>query len=220
MMKLLVAADVHSNLEALGVLPKGKLIFCGDFIGYGANPNQVVESLEKRDMEAVIGNHDKAGLTGEVSGMNPFAATAALWTFKQLSKQNRQFLLNLPEKKELEIEGKRILVVHGSPRDPLNEYLTEPGLIKRLLKVLPYDIILFGHTHIPVMIREGDKLALNPGSIGQPRDGDPKASWAELELPNTEARIQKKEYDVKTAASKILEADLPPVLAERLYGGW
>ena len=220
MRKLIITADIHSNLEALEKLPAGKVLCCGDLVGYGANPNEVVEMVSGADWSCVMGNHDWASLTKEVGGMNSFAKEACLWTFNQLTPNNRKYLAGLPRTKTLEIEGKSILVVHGSPRDALNEYIFNPETAKKLLKAIPHDILLFGHTHMPMVVRADDKVAINPGSVGQPRDDDPRLSYAEIRFPSLEVRVVRKSYDLEKAAKKIISAGLPPVLAERLYGGW
>jgi putative phosphoesterase len=220
MKKLIITADIHSNLEAFEKLPAGKVICCGDLVGYGADPNQVVDSITGADWTCVMGNHDWAALTKETTGMNSFGKESTLWTFNQISPKSRKFLAGLPRTKILEIEGKSILVVHASPRDALHEYLFNPETVKMILKAIPQDILIFGHTHLPMVIREGDKLALNPGSVGQPRDDNPRASYAILRFPSLDVKIERKEYDIEKAANKIMSAGLPPILAERLYGGW
>ena len=136
MKKLVITADIHANLEALDKLPAGKVICCGDLVGYGADPNIVVEMISGADWTCAMGNHDWAALTKETKGMNSFAKESALWTFNQISPNNRKYLAGLPRTKILEIEGKSILVVHGSPRDALNEYIFNPETVKMLLKAI------------------------------------------------------------------------------------
>jgi putative phosphoesterase len=220
MKKLIITADIHSNLEAFQELPPGKVICCGDFVGYGADPNRIVELVSTSDWTCVMGNHDWAALTKETKNMDSFAKESALWTFNQISPSSRKFLAGLPRTKILEIEEKSILVVHASPRNALHEYVFNPETVKMLLKAIPQDILLFGHTHVPMVVRDGEKLAINPGAVGQPRDDDPRSSYAELRFPSLKVDIIRKKYDIEKTAQKIMNAGLPPVLAERLYGGW
>lgn len=219
-MKYLVLADIHSNLEALNKVPSGKVLCCGDFVGYGADPNTVIDQVNDPDWTCVLGNHDWAALTQDIQGMNPFAAEAALWTFQHLTSTSRKFLTGLTRSKVLEIEGKKILIVHGRPGDELTGYLYKEEEAKQLLKNLEYDLILVAHTHVPMIVEYKGKMLINPGSVGQPRDGDPRASWMELELPSMKVRLVRREYSVEAAAKKIMNAGLPPVLGERLYQGW
>ncbi len=220
MEKLIITADIHSNLEAFEKIPAGKILCAGDLVGYGADPNEVVEAVAGSDWTCVMGNHDWASLTKETTNMNSFAQEAALWTFQQLNSSSRKYLTGLPKTRTIEIEGKTILLVHASPRDPLNEYLYKPETVKQLLKTMKQDILIFGHTHTPMLVREGNKIAINPGSVGQPRDDNPKLSYVELTLPSLEVKIIRKTYKIEKAANKIIRAGLPPILAERLYEGW
>lgn len=220
MQKIIITADIHSNLEAFQKLPPGKTISAGDLIGYGANPNEVIEAITGADWTCTLGNHDWAGLTKETGTMNTFATEAALWTFDQLTPASRKYLTSLPKTLALEIEGKKLLIAHGSPRDPLNEYLYTEDKIKTLLKNSAYDILITGHTHLPLIVEHKGKLAINPGSVGQPRDNNPALSYAELTLPDMTVKIVRKPYDLEKAAEKILNAGLPPVLAQRLKEGW
>ncbi len=220
MERLILTADIHANLEAFEELPPGKVICAGDLVGYGADPNEVIEAVSRSDWISVMGNHVWAALTKETGNMNSFAKEAALWTFQQLNPASRKYLTGLPTSRTLEIEGKKILVVHGSPRDPLNEYLYDQAAIKTILKTLPHDVLIHGHTHLPSVIKQGDKIAINPGSVGQPRDDNPRLSCMELILPTLEIKMIRKTYEIKRAADKIVKAGLPPILAERLYEGW
>ncbi|MEM2907917.1 MAG: metallophosphoesterase family protein [Candidatus Hadarchaeales archaeon] len=222
-------ADVHSNLTAfravLEHMPKvDELICAGDLVGYGAKPNEVVALARERDILSVLGNHDYSAVTRDVSGFNPAAARAALWTAEKLSEENAAYLRRLPERLELKRAGRRIYVVHGSPRDPIFEYVF-PDISNRelaeLMRDVDADVIVLGHTHMPMRRLVHGKLVLNPGGVGQPRDRDPRASYMVLKLgKEVEVEHERVEYDVAQEAKQIEAVGLPRELAIRLYFGW
>lgn len=227
--KIGVIADPHSNLQALEAvledMPKvDKIICAGDLVGYGAQPNEVVEIAKTKGIPTVMGNHDHAAVRGDVSSFNPYAAKAVLWTSEALDDENREFLKNLPLKSEFREEGWGIYMVHGSPRRPLTEYIF-PGIsnqaLVRLTKGINVDVIILGHTHVPLKRRIMGKLIINPGSVGQPRDRDPQASYMMLKL-GREINVEHKRvpYSIEEATQKIREASLPEELATRLNFGW
>ena len=228
-MKLGIIADIHSNLTALKAVLKhmprvDSLICAGDLVGYAAEPNEVVELVSEKGIPTVMGNHDYAAVTGDVSSFNPWAARAALWTADKLKRENVGYLRKLPEHMNFEFGGKRVYVVHGSPRDPLFEYVF-PDVSNRVLAELTRDIeadvVIIAHTHVPMVREVMGKLILNPGGVGQPRDRDPRASYAVLTLDGEiEARVERVEYDIEDAARKIAQAGLPSELGTRLYFGW
>ncbi|MEM2890575.1 MAG: metallophosphoesterase family protein [Candidatus Hadarchaeum sp.] len=228
-MKIGLISDIHSNLAAfkavLSDMPKVDGIICiGDLVGYGAEPNEVVKLARSKGVRVVMGNHDYATVTKDVRGMNDRAATAALWTADVLSQENRDYLASLPHHLEFNFKGQRIYAVHGSPRDPLGEYVF-PDFSNRdlaeVVKGVEADVIVLGHTHIPMNRMVLGKTIINPGGVGQPRDRDPRASYAVLDL-GKEAKIhfRRVEYDVESAAEKIKAAGLPEELATRLFFGW
>lgn len=240
-MKYAVLSDIHGNLEALeAVLADVEAwapdaVFClGDFVGYGPDPNACVARLRQVIAAAVAGNHDLAAL-GEldVSVFNPLAAAAIRWTQAQLSAESRAFLADLPER----IERDGFLAVHGSVRDPIEEYILDPETADRSFHADPFRICAVGHTHVPaVFMKHNDgvrggllsadsplpidpaaRYIINAGSVGQPRDGDPRAAY--LRLDDTSARLVRLEYPVERTQEKMLAAGLPPALAERLAYG-
>ena len=221
-------SDVHSNLEALeSVLERigAREIYClGDVVGYGASPNEVVDLLKVRGATMVIGNHDVAALTYNVSEFNSRAAVAAIWTAKQLTRENREFLLALPREKRLDLAGAKAYMTHGSPDDNLWEYVypgTHSELFGYYLRRLAVRVIALGHTHVPFAWKGPEGTVFNPGSVGQPRDSDPHASFAVLSVDGEEMRVEhhRVRYDVETSAKKILASGLPDALARRLYTG-
>lgn len=228
-MRIGVIADPHSNLAALQAvlkqMPKVDDIICaGDLVGYGAEPNEVIDLINKRKVQAVLGNHDYGAITRDVAGFNPFAAKAVLWTADNLGKDNVKYLRGLREELTLNYGSRRVHVVHGSPRDHLYEYVL-PDLPNRelleLTRNVNADVIILGHTHLPMQRVIQGKLVINPGGVGQPRDRDPKASYMIMTLDDeVSVKQERVEYDIERTAKKIEAAGLPSELATRLYFGW
>jgi len=228
-MRIGIIADPHSNLAAfqavLKHMPKVDDIICaGDLVGYGAEPNEVTDLARRKDIRTVLGNHDYGAISRDVAGFNPFAARAVLWTADNLSEEKVKYLRGLREELTLTYGSRRIYVVHGSPRDPLFEYVF-PDLPNRellgLMRKVDADVIVLGHTHVPMQRVIQGKLILNPGGVGQPRDRDPRASYMLLTLDDEiSVRHERVEYDIEETAKKIEAAGLPSELATRLYFGW
>ncbi len=228
-MRIGLIADVHSNLQAFRAviedMPRlDKTICAGDLVGYAAEPNEVVNLAKSKRFLTVMGNHDHAALTRDVRGFNPIAAKAALWTADKLTAENARFLSKLPARLELKLGKHRIYVVHGSPRDPLSEYVF-PDIpnyeLARIVQDLDADVVILGHTHVPMNRMILGKLVINPGSVGQPRDRDPRASYAILTLgKKIKVEHRRVEYDPRKTAEKIKAAGLPEELAARLFFGW
>jgi len=228
-MKVAVISDIHSNLEAfravLKDMPRCDLILCaGDLVGYAAEPDEVVKLAASKGVKAVMGNHDYASLTRDTAWFNRIAAQAAEWTHERLAPGSRKFLSSLPTRLELKVEGWRIYMVHGSPRDPLNEYLfpdVSNAELAEATKETDADIVILGHTHVPMKRMILGKLVINPGGVGQPRDRDPRASYAVLSIgKEVEVEYRRVNYDFKTTADKIRKAGLPEELGTRLFFGW
>jgi putative phosphoesterase len=227
-MKIGLIADPHSNLAAfkavLEDMPRVDQIICvGDLVGYAAEPNEVIDLVRSKRIQAVMGNHDYAAVTRDVRGFNSLAAQAALWTADKLSKENVKFLSNLPTQLRLDLK-KKIYVVHGSPRDHLNEYVFPDYSNRELARAIEgvdAEVVVLGHTHVPMKRMIMGKLIVNPGSVGQPRDRDPRASYAVLTLgEEVGVTYRRTEYDVEVTAGKIKLEGLPEELAARLFFGW
>lgn len=234
-----VISDIHGNLEALQAVladipTEARDIYClGDVIGYGANPNECCELVRDQGMLTISGNHDLAVAdnTTDLSWFNPVAAAAVEWTRKQLTKDNVEFLLTRPRM----MQNHEALFVHGSIRDP-DEYILNTDIAKENLALLISDypdipLCFFGHTHVKAIsppphdpvgpntfdLSSGGPYLVNPGSVGQPRDGDTFASYVLVDGQRVTYRFV--EYDIQRAQAKIREAGLPDVLAERLALG-
>ncbi|MEM3737002.1 MAG: metallophosphoesterase family protein [Candidatus Bathyarchaeia archaeon] len=232
-MRILIISDVHSNLEALQAVfaeVRGvDMVFnLGDLVGYGADPNGVIELIKSLDVEliSILGNHDYAVISGDIEGMNVHAAQAALWTRRVLSEENKVFLKQLELNKKLNLKGLGFYLVHGSPRNPLIEYVYPTfsrEILASYLRETQASVLLLGHTHIPMRSEFNDPpgTVLNPGSVGQSRDGIPNASCALINLEEGQTGFQhiRVNYEVEKPANKILNAGLPSILAYRLYLG-
>ncbi len=239
-MRIAVVSDVHSNLVALdAVLVHAGAVdgvwHLGDIVGYGPDPNGVVARLAEVGAAGVRGNHDAAATGGlEIEQFNPEARAAMDWTRAAIDEASRAWLAALPAVRQ---DGDMTLV-HGSPRDPTWEYLTTTSIARGSFEALSTPHGLNGHTHIPVAFvldgdriaavrpRDGDSLSLagtrvllNPGSVGQPRDGDPSASYLILEPEAARATWHRVAYDVATVQAAMTDAGLPARLAARLAHG-
>lgn len=224
-MRVAVISDIHSNLQALDAVmteldsdPPDAVLCAGDIVGYGANPNECCEIVSRRCDKIVVGNHDLSALTGDTYLMNPYAARASVWTSAALSRVSRSFLESLPREERLGLGGARIAMYHGSPRS-VSEYVYEDDLEGLPLDEIQAEIVIMGHTHVPYVRKLGRVLAVNPGSVGQPRDSDPRASFAVLEPAAGRCLIRRLDYDTEGAAKAIISAGLPQLLAERLFCG-
>ncbi|RMF91689.1 MAG: metallophosphoesterase [Methanobacteriota archaeon] len=219
-MELALISDVHSNLPALEAVLEDaghrEIFCCGDIVGYNPFPREVVELLQKRGVKAIRGNHDHAVATGDTGWLNPYAAAAAEWTMAVLRESDAEFLRSLPEG----YADRRFKAFHGSPRDPLYEYVygdTPDAVLESFLG--EGGILFLGHTHIPFVRRLKEGIVLNPGSVGQPRDGDPRAAYAVVDIERGEVELRRVPYDIDLVAERIIESGLPERLAKRLYLG-
>jgi predicted phosphodiesterase len=251
-MKIGLLSDIHSNLEALAVILQNlehekvnQLYCCGDIVGYGPNPNECIELLKQHRALCVQGNHDAAAIRrADLARFNKAGRLAIQWTWKQLSLDSKAFLEQLPTVRQVEIEGICASLIHGSPIDPLWGYMfrrRDVYLSFRLTENKPH-MQLFGHTHVPALfaiqqndvrrqsaqgerrlpLEEETRYYLNPGSVGQPRDGNWRAGFCVLELEDTQSlRVQfrRVEYEVEKTRQKIMRAGLPKELGIRLLSG-
>jgi diadenosine tetraphosphatase ApaH/serine/threonine PP2A family protein phosphatase len=245
-MRYLVVSDIHANIEALNAVldaaPPGTwdaFVVLGDLVGYGAEPNAVVDKVRELAPLAVIrGNHDKAACgLDDGSNFNQIARYAAEWTGDTLTPDNREYLRSLPSG-PLAIDD-RVEICHGSPFDE-DHYIFDAHDAKRALDSARHTVCLFGHTHLPVIfaadgnrfrgvVPDDDDLTLplqddvrylvNVGSVGQPRDGDPRAAFAIYDSDGPAIQLRRVPYPVQIAQRKISRAGLPQSLANRLAIG-
>lgn len=227
-MKLAFVSDIHSNLPALEAVLEAlsqrgiEKIYCaGDIVGYNAFPNKTVKRLGEEDVAAVRGNHDEAVLTDTPSNFNIPAKRAVDWTRRNLSEGPMKYLEGLKYEMRREIGGAEIYITHGSPGDNLNEYVHEEEVTNRRISSwfdTGPDIIVLGHTHQQFTQYVGDTLVVNPGSVGQPRDGDPRAAFAAYDTETGDIELCRVEYAIEKTADRT-QSVLPRKLADRLYEG-
>jgi len=219
MNRIAVISDIHANLPALEAVlhyvekQGAETILCaGDVIGYNAFPNEVVRLLKEKDVMCISGNHDQHLITGDYSNFNSVAAASLRWTASVVDRETMEFLRALPETlKYLDIS-----VYHGSPEDP-ERYVFEDMVSAEMTDISGTRITVLGHTHVPFILRFGLKAVLNPGSVGQPRDGDPRASC--IIIDGREMKICRVTYDIESVVRKNREALLPEAISERLAMG-
>lgn len=229
MEKIGVIADPHANLDALEAvlddMPRVDRIICaGDLVGYGPQPNEVIDLVRSKDILSVMGNHDYAVASEDFSSLSDIAAKGARWTRDELEKNNLDFLKKLPEKTEIEAEDHEVFMAHGTPRNPLKEYLypeTSNRALVKMTQEADTDVIVLGHTHIPLEQKIQGKLVINPGAVGQPRDRNPKAGYMVLKLGRKMELIRERvSYDFEATEKKINDAGLPEKFGTRLHFGW
>ena len=239
-MRIAVLSDIHANLPALEAVlaDAGKvdaIWHLGDVVGYGPDPDGVVARLREVGAVGVRGNHDAAAAGGnEIDWFNPDARRAMQWTREAISQPTLEWLRALPERRTID----DVELVHGSPREPIWEYVTSTAVARANLLVLGTTIGLHGHTHVPVAwIEDGDRVLgmrpdpaaplelggrralVNPGSVGQPRDGDPDASYAVFEPEVGRISWGRVAYDVGAVQRAMRDARLPAALSARLSVG-
>ncbi len=250
-MKLLILSDVHGNrfgLEAVLADARGQydaLLCLGDVVGYGAHPNECCEILREAGAISLSGNHDAAALNLiDIEWFNDVAASAILWTRRELTPDNAQWLRELPGARAF--PEWNLQAVHGSLREPWEEYILDVSAAMATMRLMTYNLCFFGHTHRAIVycvqvdgdghligrefeqaalpqggafdLEEGWRFLVNPGSCGQPRDGNPQARYAILDFEGT-VEIKALDYDWHAARRAILDAGLPAVLGDRLLHG-
>ena len=245
-MKVAVISDIHANLPAFEAVlaeidrdPPDELWCLGDVVGYGAQPNECTRIVAERADLCLAGNHDLAALSAlDISSFSPAAAEAALWTRGQLDDDSRAYLESL----KTTDESRDVAIYHASPRDPIWEYVLWPEQAGECIARQATRVAMVGHSHVALCFRadddgdvdatQGAQVAagttldvseggwlLNPGSVGQPRDGDPRAAWFTLDTEAWTAAYERVEYPIDKAAESIIEAGLPEHLGRRLAVG-
>jgi predicted phosphodiesterase len=234
-------SDVHANLEALEAVfadidkqSVHNIYFLGDAVGYGANPNECTSLIKQNSDLAIAGNHDHAALgITDISVFNERAAEAIMWTFEVMNEETSKYLEKQPFTRE--IEDQNVFLAHGSPYEPKDWlYVLNMDDVERSLEAQESRICLVGHSHRPfvaektsegelmihpmwVQLTEGSRYVINVGSVGQPRDRDPRACY--LIIDDDMAELRRVEYDIPTTQRKILDAGLPEQLARRIALG-
>lgn len=242
-MKILIISDIHANFTALEAVlaDAGKVdaVWClGDLVGYGPDPNECVERIAQLpNFLCILGNHDAAALQHiEMDTFNPEARAAILWTQQKLNAANLAFLQSLPERVTVE----HVTLVHGSPRQPVWEYLLDTRTATANFEYFETPYCLVGHSHLPMVYYLAEeslsarlivsedttqlvltpRAILNPGSVGQPRDRDPRAAYAILDLEEYTWEWRRAAYNIPDVQARMKEAHLPDRHIQRLAAGW
>jgi predicted phosphodiesterase len=240
-----IIADIHSNLEALravlDILKRqniDRFLCLGDIVGYGANPNECIEEVRNLEAESIIGNHEWGVIHPEIrSFFNPVAKQAIEWTERELSNENQDYLAHLGVVKETNLFS----MVHSTLYEPTQwYYIISPEEAELNFPLMKKEIVFFAHSHqaviyskhrdenckgfaLPeggkILLKRGYRYLINPGSVGQPRDGNPQASFGIYDTESRTVQIKRCNYDINKAREKILKAGLPSFLAERLVYG-
>lgn len=220
-MRIGLIADVHANVVALQAVLEDMgqvdIILCaGDIVGYNPYPNETVKLLKKYKVKCVRGNCDNAVITGDTTWFNPVANQTIKWTISHLTRESMRFLETLPA--HIDLNG--LTVTHGGP-NRLSELVYENDHERFCRAFDPFEVsvVVFGHTHMPLEEVCGDKIILNPGSVGQPRDGDPRACYGIYDSETRKFEIRRVAYDYKKVQDAIKEAGLPQLMADRLAYG-
>jgi predicted phosphodiesterase len=237
-----IFSDIHSNLEALSAVLDAyssesidQYLCVGDVVGYGANPAECINEINKPSIITVAGNHDWAACDLiKLHSFNPEAKDAVLWTKQALDEKDKDFLKGL----DIFYKNPDLTLVHGTLDSPRNfDYLTDNYGAWRTFKVLETKVCFVGHTHVAgtfvkfgsseilyiddetIQVEEGRRYIVNCGSVGQPRDSDPRASYCIYDTQKNTVQIKRIAYDVEAAGKRIVDAGLPVFLAERLKTG-
>jgi putative phosphoesterase len=234
--RIAVITDIHGNLPALEASLQAidaigvDAVYCGgDLVGYGPYPNEVCRLIEERRVATIYGNYDYAigrdlhdcGCAYVTQHDRELGQQSVAWTLANTNQHAKEFMRALPFDLRFELGEQRVRLVHGSPRK-VNEYLFEDKparLYERLAGLAECDVLLFGHTHKPWIQSYGGVLFVNCGSVGKPKDGDPRAGFALLELEATgqvRATIERVDYDAEAVAREVAAAGLPGEYAEKL----
>jgi predicted phosphodiesterase len=242
-MRYAILADIHANLVALTAVLKdideqGNIdeIWClGDIVGYGPEPTECIRMVQERKIVCISGNHD-LGVTGqlELDFFNPAAAQACRWTMEKLNPVDIRYLEDLPKT----LKKGQFTLAHGSPREPSTEYILTAAIAERNFDYFDTQYCLVGHTHIPEAYKKEEagaapialvpeiglvmiehRIIINPGAVGQPRDGDPRASYGIYESEGQMFRLHRIEYDVRATQDKMVAVGLPIQLVARLEEG-
>jgi putative phosphoesterase len=226
--RILVVSDIHANWPALAAIdePHDVCLMLGDLVDYGPDPTPCVRWSIEHAHHAIRGNHDH-GVAQNVpvdgdSGYRYLTRVSRAMQWAALGPEERRYLLQLPLTRRVTLDGRRFLLVHATPRDPLDEYLMKnPEAWARRVETADADIVCVGHSHMQFNLVAGETVVLNPGSVGQPRDGDPRAAYAIIEDGRIE--LKRVEYPVEETVARIEATALPDrakqLLAEALRNG-
>jgi putative phosphoesterase len=220
-MRILVLGDIHGNHSALQAItePHDACLCVGDLVDYGPEPGPCIDWVRNHALACVRGNHDHgAAQNVEVQGAAGFryltAATRPL-TVAGMTAEQRRFLAELPTSQMLTLDDKRFLLVHASPRDPMDEFApADVAFWEARLAKLEVDFVCVGHTHQPYALQVGNVTVINPGSVGLSRDGDPRASYAVIE--NGEVQLKRVDYPIEETVQAVMASGMRPMAKKML----
>ncbi len=242
-MRVLVISDIHANLTALETVIKeaGNVdaVWClGDLVGYGPDPNECVETIRQLpNLTCIVGNHDAAALKQiDIDTFNPEARSALVWTRNTLSSVNKVFLTNLVDL----VVWENVTLAHGSPRQPIWEYILDVRTATQNFDFFTTSLCFIGHTHLPAIYAYSDsntfaslslpepnqrislpkRAIVNPGSVGQPRDRDPRAAYAIFNTNSNLWEYHRVSYDIQAVQERMNKVGLPEKHIQRLSAGW
>jgi diadenosine tetraphosphatase ApaH/serine/threonine PP2A family protein phosphatase len=238
-MKIAIISDIHSNLEALRTtfdyIGENNIeeVYClGDIVGYGPNPNECVDLIRERCNVFLMGNHDYAAVSmADIEYFNDYAKASVFWTRELLSKDNLDFLKNMP----FQYEDEEFLLVHSSPSNPSHwHYILSHEVARMEMQYFKQPICFIGHSHVQVVYSKdkvfrqspikletkSQKYIINVGSVGQPRDGDEKLCFGVYDTEQNKFEHVRLNYSINTTYEKIIKSGLPVFLAERLLKGY
>jgi len=213
-MRILVVSDIHANWPALAAInePHDFAICLGDLVDYGPDPKLCVRWAMEHARYSIRGNHDHGvaqgvSVRGE-SGYRYLTRVTRPLMWEALDLDERRYLLQLPLTSRFNLGGRRFLLVHGTPRDPLDEYLMkDPETWSRRVQDCGADVVCVGHSHMQFNLRAGSSVVINPGSVGNPRDGDPRAAYAVIE--DNKVELKRVDYPVEETIARIEATNLP-----------
>jgi len=209
-MKVLLISDVHANLPALdAVLSRAsydEVLFMGDAVDYGPFPLEVCSRLEQLRATRVLGNHDVAASLGIDCRSSPLmheasVLTREIITMRRMPRKALQALGKAERRRVLDFGGLRVMALHASPSDELYQYISKEDASK--LEMRNTDLLVLGHTHVPYEVKNGSSWVVNPGSVGMPKDGNPRASYAILDTYNMQVRFERADYDCESMLSRL-----------------
>lgn len=225
-MRIAFISDVHANVIALKAVIQEidrlgiqTVVNAGDIIGYYPFPNETIRLLRERKVVSIRGNHDRSVLSTNTNRMNMMASAAVRWTAEKMERENIGYLRSLKDHMDVHFWNLRASVHHGSPFDE-DEYVYEDQIGNEMLASCPGSkLLVLGHTHVPYIVHLDRGHVINPGSVGQPRDGDPRASFLVHDPMKGSFDIKRVDYDISAVENAVLKEGLPKELALRLWKG-
>ena len=237
-MTIAIISDIHGNLEALEKVIQyisendiDELICLGDIVGYGPNPNECVDLVRKNAKHSIMGNHDYAAIgLADISYFNDYAKISTYWTREKMTEENFNYIKDLP----FEVNNEKYTAVHASPVNPsLWQYILSESEAKKQFKAFDQNLCFIGHSHVPITfwnnhytrddyikLEQDYQYIVNVGSVGQPRDGDPRSCFVIYDMQENSVRYVRLDYEIQKTYNKITTAGLPIFLAERLLKGY